>query len=407
MKKTTIVAIVAISSQFAVAQKSLPVPANYNDSRAITTGVPFLQIAADARSAGMGDMGVGTSTDIYSQQHNPAKYAFATQQQGFAVSYTPYMTSITNDVSLGQLNYFNKINDRSAFAVSLRYFGMGDIELRQNYNDVPVTRSPNEFAIDGSYSLKLNERFSMAVAGRFINSNLKVPEDMGGGDASSASTFAVDIAGFYESEQMAFNSYDGRWRAGFNFQNLGPKIKYDDNADNASFLPANLKLGGGFDFILDAHNTVSVYGEVNKLLVPTPQIPDFLDLDGDGNLSETEKNAATTKARSDYNNIGWAQGIFKSFGDAPGGMSEEMKEFTWALGAEYWYDDAFAFRVGYFNENELKGARKYATLGAGFKYNTITVDLSYLFSTSKINNPLENTLRFSLAFNFGGSSTRS
>ncbi len=402
MKKTTIVAMVAISSQFAIAQKSLPVPPNYQDSRAITTGVPFLQIAADARSAGMGDMGVGTTTDIYSQQHNPAKYAFATQQQGFAVSYTPYMTSIASDVSLGQLNYFNKFNERSAFAVSLRYFGLGDIELRQNYNDVPVTRSPNEFAIDGSYSLKLTERFSMAVAGRFISSNLKVPEDMGGGDASAANTFAVDVAGFYESEQMSFNGFDGRWRAGFNFQNLGPKIKYDDSNLDASFIPSNLKLGGGFDFILDAHNTVSVYGEVNKLLVPTPQIPDFLDLDGDGVLSEKEINDARTKSRQDYNDIGWFSGVFKSFGDAPGGMSEEMKEFAWALGAEYWYDDAFAFRVGYFNENELKGARKYATLGAGFKYNTITVDVSYLFSTSKVNNPLENTLRFSLAFNFGG-----
>ncbi|WP_430613840.1 type IX secretion system outer membrane channel protein PorV [Flavobacterium sp. JP2137] len=403
MKKTTIVAMVAISSQFAVAQNSLPVPANYQDSRAITTGVPFLQIAADARSAGMGDMGVATTTDIYSQQHNPAKYAFATQQQGFAISYTPYMTSIASDVSLGQLNYFNKFNERSAFAVSMRYFGLGDIELRQNYNDAPITRSPNEFAIDGSYSLKLTEKFSMAVAGRFISSNLKVPEDMGGGDASAATTFAVDIAGFYESEQIAFNSFEGRWRAGFNLQNLGPKIKYDDSAQNASFLPSNLKLGGGFDFILDAHNTVTVYGELNKLLVPTPQIPDFRDLDGDGVLSPSEQNAAITKSRNEYNDIGWASGIFKSFGDAPGGMSEEMKEFTWALGAEYWYDDAFAFRVGYFNENELKGARKYATLGAGFKYNTITVDVSYLFSTSKVNNPLENTLRFSLAFNFGGS----
>lgn len=376
MKKITLVACLALVGNVALAQ------------RTITTGVPFLQIAADARSAGMADMGVATTMDAFSQQYNPAKYAFAVKNQGLAVSYTPYMSKITNDISLAQLNYFNKFNERSAIGASLRYFGMGDIVMRQDYNDPGLTRSPNEFAIDISYSLKLTERFSMAVAGRFINSNLKVPEEMGG-DSSAASSFAVDVAGFYESEQMSFNGFDGRWRGGFNFQNLGPKINYDESGQDAAFLPSNLKLGAGFDFILDPHNTITVTTEFNKLLVPTPIKP------------KSNSAADMAEARREYNDIGWFSGVFKSFGDAPDGLSEEMKEVTWALGAEYWYDNAFALRAGYFHESEEKGARKFASLGAGFRYNTVTVDVSYLFSTSKVANPLENTLRFSLTFDFG------
>lgn len=363
--------------------------------RVITTGVPFLMIAADARAAGMGDIGVSSSSDAYSQQYNPAKYAFALTKQGFSVSYTPYLTSIANDISLGQITYFNKINERSAFAGSLRYFGLGDIQLTDALGNQLNTVSPNEFALDASYSLKLSEQFSMAVAGRYIRSNLKIND--GTNDASAANTFAVDVAGFYQSEEIAYSDFDGRWRAGFNFQNMGPKISYDNDDLSSNFLPANLKLGAGFDFILDEYNKVSVMGEVNKLLVPTP--PEVTDLNGDGVIDSNDRNIAI----SDYRKTGWVSGMFKSFGDAPGGMSEELKEFTWALGAEYMYQNSFALRAGYFNESELKGARKYFTMGAGFKYSVVKVDVSYLFSTSKVRNPLENTLRFSLTFNFGDS----
>ncbi|WP_177732284.1 type IX secretion system outer membrane channel protein PorV [Flavobacterium inviolabile] len=363
--------------------------------RVITTGVPFLMIAADARAAGMGDIGVSSSTDAYSQQYNPAKYAFALTKQGFSVSYTPYLTSIANDISLGQITYFNRINERSAFAGSLRYFGLGDIQLTDALGNQLNTVSPNEFALDGSYSLKLSDQFAMAVAGRYIRSNLKIND--GTNDASAANTFAVDIAGFYQSEEIAYSDFDGRWRAGFNFQNMGPKISYDNDDLSSNFLPANLKLGAGFDFILDEYNKVSVMGEVNKLLVPTP--PEVTDVNGDGVIDNNDRNIAI----SDYRKTGWVSGMFKSFGDAPGGVSEELKEFTWALGAEYLYQDAFALRAGYFNESELKGARKYFTMGAGFKYSVVKVDVSYLFSTSKVRNPLENTLRFSLTFNFGDS----
>ena len=212
------------------------------ENRVITTGVPFLLIAADARSAGMGDMGVATSADAFSQQFNPAKYAFSLQKQGFSVSYTPYLSSIANDISLGQLTYYNRINDRSAFAGSLRFFGLGDIELRNNIDDTPRIVNPNELALDGSYSLKLSERFSMAVAGRFIRSALRVATD--NNDVSAATTFAVDVAGYYQSEEVAFDDFNGRWRAGFNFQNMGPKISYDNDDLNNNFLPANMRLGG-------------------------------------------------------------------------------------------------------------------------------------------------------------------
>jgi hypothetical protein len=362
--------------------------------RVITTGVPFLLVSADARAAGMADIGVASSSDAFSQQWNPAKYAFAIDKQGFSVSYTPYLTDLVNDISLGQLTYYNKLNERSAFAASLRYFGLGEIELREtgNVDEVPRIVSPNEFALDGSYSLKLSDRFSMAVAGRYIHSSLKVATD--NGDASPASSFAVDVAGFYQSEEIAYTNFNGRWRAGFNIQNLGPKISYDNDELSTNFLPANLKLGTGFDFILDDFNKVALNLEFNKLLVPTPQNP---DLNGDGTVTAEER----AQNQQDYRSIGWVSGVFKSFGDAPDGFSEELKEFTYAVGAEYLYQDSFAMRLGYFHESPEKGARQFFSLGAGFKYTIVKVDVSYLFSASKVKNPLENTLRFSLTFNFG------
>ena len=384
MKKIVLTFVCFFAISFAIAQ-----------DRVLNPGVPFLLVAADARAAGMADNGVATSADVFSQQWNPAKYAFATDAQGFSISYTPYLTDLVNDISLGQFTYYNKLNERSAFAASIRYFGLGKIELRQtgDPNENFITVSPNEFAIDGSYSLKLSEKFSMAIAGRFINSNLKVAS--GNNDASSASSFAVDVAGFYQSEEIAYNEFNGRWRAGFNIQNLGPKISYDNDNLNNNFLPANLKIGTGFDFILDDYNKVSLNVEFNKLLVPTPQT--VTDLNDDGVIDSKDYAIANTN----YRTIGWTSGVFKSFGDAPDGFSEELKEVTYAVGAEYLYQDSFAMRLGYFHESPLKGARQFLSLGAGFKYNVVKVDVSYLFSASKVKNPLENTLRFSLTFNFG------
>ncbi len=356
--------------------------------RVITTAVPFLMVTADARSAGMGDVGVATSADGFSQQFNPAKYAFALEEQGISLSYTPYLTALANDISLGQLNYYNRINERSAFASSLRYFGLGEIQLTECHDCGTIPISPSELAFDVSYSLRLSERFSMAVAGRYIRSGLKVDLT---GDMSAANTFAVDLAGYYQSEVEAYGDFDGRFRAGFNIQNLGPKINYDDEIGdlNSNFIPTNLRLGAGFDFIMDDYNTIGVTLEAGKLLVPTPQYTE--------DMTSDERDQAT----DDYLRTNWFSGVFESFGDAPDGFSEELKEFTLGGGVEYSYQDSFALRLGYFNEHETKGARKYFTLGAGFKYNVVKIDVSYLMSTSKVQNPLENTLRFSLTFNFG------
>lgn len=381
MRKISLLFMCLFAITFAKAQENV-----------ITTAVPFLLVSADARSAGMADNGVASSADAFSQQWNPAKYAFAIDKTGFAISYTPYLTDLVNDISLGQLNYYNRINEKSAFAGSFRFFGLGEIELRENADDIPRTVSPSEFAFDGSYSLKLSEKFSMAVGARYITSNLKVASDVG--DASSASSFAVDVAGFFQTEELSFNDFNGRWRAGFNFQNLGPKMSYDNTQSSTNFLPANMKLGGGFDFILDDYNKVALNVEISKLLVPTPQDP---DLNGDGTITAAERS----ENNQNYQNIGWFEGVTQSFSDAPGGFSEELKEITYSAGAEYLYQDSFSLRMGYFNENQDKGARQFFSLGAGFRYTAIKVDVSYLFSTSKVKNPLENTLRFSLTFNFG------
>jgi Type IX secretion system protein PorV len=381
MKKICILILIALVTVKTQAQEDNSTA----NQRVITTAVPFVLIAADARAAGMADIGVASSADAFSQQWNPAKYAFAISKQGVGVTYTPYLSQLVNDIFLGNLTYYNRINERSAVGASLRYFSLGDIELRDTAEQVPLIQSPNEFTFDLSYALRLSDRFSMAVAGRYLRSDLKIQAS--NEDASAASSFGVDIAGYYQSEEIAYNDFDGRWRAGFNFSNIGPKIKYDEVGQENN-LPTNMGLGVGFDFILDEYNKITALAEVNKLLVPTPQ-----DFDNDGDIDAEDDD--------EYEDISFFSGIFQSFGDAPDGFSEELKEFTWALGAEYWYQDVFAFRTGYFNESDLKGSRKFLSIGAGFRYTAINIDISYLFSTSAVRSPLEGTLRFGLTFNFG------
>ena len=390
---------------FAKSQTTVIIP-NDNDSRVITTGVPFLLISADPRSAGMGDIGVATSADGFSQQWNPSKYAFSLSKQGVGVTYTPYLSNLVNDIFLGNLTYYNRINERSAVAGSFRYFSLGDIELRETFEQEPLIQRPNEFTFDLSYALRLSDRFSMAVSGRYLRSDLKIQAS--NEDASAAGSFGVDVSGYYQSEEVAYSDFNGRWRAGFNISNIGPKIKYDE-VGQENFIPTNLGLGGGFDFIFDEYNKVGVNVEFNKLLVPTPpkygtEIV-FNDLNNNGTYEAKKKKKISQTdnviIEGKDNDVSFISGVFQSFGDAPGGFSEELKEFTWALGAEYWYQDVFAFRAGYFNESEDKGSRKFLSLGAGFKYTAITIDLSYLFSTSQVRSPLEGTLRFGLTFSFG------
>jgi len=387
------------------AQNTIITP-NQNDTRVITTGTAFMAIAADARAAGMADQGVATSPDAFSQQWNVSKYAFGKAEQGFSLTYTPYLRELVNDIFLGGLTYFNKLDDRSAVSASFRYFSLGEIEFRENATDPGIIQKPSELTVDVAYSLKLNEKFSMGVGLKYIRSDLQLQSSsFSAASAKAANSFAVDIGGYYESEEKAYSSFNGKWRGGFSLQNIGPKIKYEEDG-NESFLPTTLRLGGGFDFILDGANKIGVTVEAAKLLVPTPPVygTEFIDNNSDGVLDAGDTVVDTNVVVEGKDpNVNFTSGMFQSFGDAPGGFSEELNEFTYSVGAEYTYQDAFAFRLGYFNEHETKGARKFFALGAGFKYSVVNIDVSYLLSASKIPSPLENTLRFSLSFNLGGS----
>ncbi|MDC0210203.1 type IX secretion system outer membrane channel protein PorV [Flavobacteriaceae bacterium] len=353
------------------------------DRRVITTAVPFLMISADARASGLGEQGVATTPDAFSQHWNPSKYVFSENLSGVGVSYTPYLSKLVSDVFLANINYFNVIDERSSWSASFKYFSLGDIDIIQNPQDIPLLENPNEFTLDASYSLKLSDYFALAVTGRYLMSDVKLQSVDSNSD--SASSFAVDISGFYQSDEKSYKNFNGIWRAGFNLSNIGPRMKYEE-LGKKNFIPSNLKIGSAFDFIFDSSNKVSLNLELNKLLVPSPSVPIY---------NSNEQIIGYNQA-----DVNFLSGIFKSFGDAPDGFSEELKEFTVAFGLEYLYNDSFAVRAGYFNENENKGARKYLTFGTGFKIEEINLDLSYLLSTSSVISPLENTLRFSFTYNF-------
>ena len=357
-----------------------------SNSRVITTGVPFLLITPDARSAGMGELGVATSADVYSQQWNPAKYVFSEKSQGVGISYTPYLSKLVDDIFLANVTYFSKNTERSAWGASLKYFSLGDIQFNDLIGNTIVQQGierPNELTLDLSYGLLLNEKFSLAVAGRFIRSDLKVSSDM---DATPASTLGVDIAAFYQGETFNLGSNKAIMRHGLNISNIGPRLKYDEGGQK-NYIPTNLRLGTGLELIFDPNNAINFNFEMNKLLVPSP-VEVFSD---SGELQGYQQP-----------DISFLKGIFESFNDAPGGFNEELKEITWAVGAEYIFQNSFALRTGYFNESLEKGSRRFITLGAGFSLDFATIDISYLFSSSRIRNPLENTLRFSLNFNLTG-----
>ena len=356
--------------------------------RVISTGVPFLLITPDARAAGMGEQGVATSVDAFSQQWNPSKYVFSESKSGFGVSYTPYLSKLVNDIFLANITYFNKNTDRSAWAASLKYFSLGDIVLNDLVAGSIIQQGverPNELTLDFSYSLLLNTKFSMGVAARFIRSDLKISSDI---DASSANTLGVDIAGFYKSDLFDFQNNKARLRLGFNISNIGPRLKYDEGGQK-NFIPTNLRIGSGLNVHLDSNNKISFNLEFNKLLVPSP-------------IAVFDENTGEILSYQQPD-ISFLSGIPESFNDAPDGLSEELKEITWGLGTEYNFQDSFALRGGYFNESLEKGSRRYFTLGAGFSLNFASIDISYLFSTSKVRNPLENTLRFSITFDLDGS----
>ena len=359
---------------------------NSQERRVITTAVPFLMIASDARAAGIGEQGVATSMDNFSQHWNPSKYVFSESSSGLAFSYTPYLSKLVNDIFLANISYYNRVDDRSSWSASLKYFSLGDIDILQNPLDIPIIENPNEFTIDAAYSLMLSENFALSIAGRFLLSDVKLQTF--DSETEAASSFAVDISGYFESDTKSYRNFDGVIRAGFNISNIGPKMKYSKlNNGTESFIPTNLRLGSGFEFIFDSNNSLAVTLEINKLLVPSPSVEVF---NSNGNIVAYRQP-----------DIGFLQGIFKSFGDAPDGIAEEFKELTYSLGFEYSFNQSFFLRSGYFSEHELKGSRKFITIGTGFNTSrNLNIDLSYLISTSDVISPLENTVRLSLGFNF-------
>jgi len=369
-KRLSLLALIAVSLiNYSVAQDNVNTLGQIN---IVSTGVPFLMIAPDARAGAMGDAGVSSSPDIYSMHWNPAKYAFIENDMGIGISYSPWLKNLVPDLNLYSLNFYKRIDDRQTFAASLLYFSLGDV----NFTDIDGynvgTFRPNEFSFDMAYARKLSENFSASIAGRFIYSALTQGQAVQGVETKAGVSIAADIS-IYWRKEIRISRTEAVFAFGVNISNIGSKISY--TSDRKEFIPTNLRFGPSLMLELDNYNSITFMFDVNKLLVPTPNgdaIPDDISVIG---------------------------GIFKSFTDAPGGFSEEIKELQLSFGVEYWYDKQFAIRAGYFYENELKGNRKFFTLGAGLKYNVFGLDFSYLIPTAQ-QHPLESTLRFSLLLDF-------
>lgn len=348
----------------------------------ITTAVSFLTITPDSRSGGMGDAGVATTNDVWAQHSNASKYALEEDDFGVGLSYTPWLSNLgIKDINLLYLAGYKKLSKKEALGASLCYFSLGDIPAYdENGNSAGYDISPKEYSVDVSYSRFLADNFIMGMTARFIYSNLTggTVENYHAGKA-----VAADISGTYFKNIKG--SVPGLLTVGFNVSNIGSKISYSE--DNKDFIPANLRLGAGYNMEIDKFNKVGVYFDINKLLVPTPPI--YQTVDGQRVMVGGKDDDVSVPV-----------GIFQSFYDAPGGFKEEMKEFMLSIGAEYWYNEQFAVRAGYFNEAKTKGDRKYFTAGAGLRLNVFGLDFSYLVPINGKNSPLANTFRFSLTFDF-------
>lgn len=365
---------------------------NYN---VISTAVPFMMIAPDARSSAMGDIGVATSPDVYSMHWNPAKYAFIEDDFSVGLAYSPWLRSLVHDMNIAYLGISKRVSPKSTVAATLRYFSLGDINFTDENNVSKGTHMPNEWAVDVAYSRKLGKYLSASVAGRFIHSNITQGVD----DYDKAATsVAADIAVYYTRDVYWFNSMDANFSWGVAITNIGSKMNYNKASLEYDFIPTNLRLGPSLKLDIDDYNSFAFSFDINKLLVPTP--PQY-KIDASGAvINDADGNPEIESGKDD--NVGLVQGMFQSFYDAPGGFKEELSELTLGLGAEYWYNDVFTVRAGFFHEAKTKGNRRYVTLGAGLKYNVFALDVSYLVPVNTSvsgQNPLENTLRFSLTFN--------
>lgn len=341
-------------------------------------------IAPDARAGGMGDVGAATDPDINSQYWNPAKYPFCISRAGVALNYTPWLRQLVNDMDLAYLAGYYRIGDYSAVSASLRYFSLGEVSTTGEADGMTI--SPYEMSVDVAYSLMLSEKFSIAAAVRWIYSDLTYDYT---DDTSPGSAFAADIACYYQ-DYIMIGQRECQLGLGLNISNIGSKITFGGD-DNSEFIPTNMRLGASLMVPIDEYNRFTIAADANKLLVPT------YPLQEDGESTEDYQQ----RVQKDYYDVSSIGGIFKSFGDAPGGFKEELQEIRWSVGAEYVYNDKFSLRAGYHHESENKGNRKYFTFGAGFRMSAFSLDCGYVWATAK-SNPLDQTLRFTLSFDMDG-----
>jgi len=347
----------------------------------ITTAVPLMRISPNARSGAMGETGLATTPDVNSIHWNASKLAFIDKDFGLGVSYTPWLRALVNDIYLSYLSGYKKVGKDQTIGMSLRYFSLGDIQFTDIVGNDVGSFKPNEFAVDGAYARKITNNFSVALTLRFIYSNLAAGQNVNGVPIKPGKAIATDVSMFYNKD-IKLGEMDANWAFGANISNIGSKISYTESSQR-DFLPMNLGLGYSLKLKLDNYNEILFAFDLNKLLVPTP---DTVDANSNGVFDYREKSVPGA--------------MFSSFGDAPGGFGEEMSEIIISTGIEYWYDKQFAVRAGYFHEDAKKGNRKYFTLGAGLRYNVFGLDFSYLIPTNAQQNPLNNTLRFTLVFNF-------
>jgi len=351
-----------------------------DDLNTITTAVPFLLIGPDARAGAMGDVGVATTPDVNSMHWNPAKLAFNENDLGASMSFVPWLRSLVNDINLSYITGYKKIGDKQAIGFELGYFSLGQITFTDKSGDLIGNYTPNEYVIGSAYSRKLSDDFSLSVGGKYILSDLTGGQAAGEYETFSGRSFAADVSGFY-NRPIRISGKDLDLAIGCNISNIGSKVSYTETSIR-DFIPINLRLGTALGADIDDYNKISLAFDINKLLVPTPP-------NENGGMDP---------------DVGVVSGIFQSFWDAPGGTKEEFRELMYSVGGEYWYANQFALRAGYFNEHDTKGGRKYFTLGMGMKYTVYTIDFSYLVNTNNnagVTNPLANTMRFSLTWDFG------
>ncbi len=351
----------------------------------ITTAVPFLLIAPDSRSGAMGDVGVATSPDANSIHWNPAKLAFTEENMGASISYVPWLRALVPDINLSYITGYRKLKNNQAVGLEMRYFTLGDITFTNITGDVVGQYKPHEFALGGSYARMLSDQFSLSISGRYIYSNLTGGQSAGGIETVAGQSIATDLAGYYQKSVRIIGE-EMNLAMGLNISNIGSKVSYTETSIR-DFIPINMRLGTSLSSDIDDYNKLSFAFDINKLLVPTPPITD----NGEIKLGQSS-------------DVGVVTGIFQSFNDAPGGLKEEFREINYSVGSEYWYANQFAVRAGYFFEHDTKGGRKFFTFGSGVKYSAFILDFSYLINATTdagVTNPLANTMRFSMTWNFG------